>query len=150
MDAGSKWKQRTIRRRAVLVAIAIPIFNSQLEKSRESTDIANARDYYAQVSVGLLDGSLEKANDTMTVADGVQAKLTAVTAADTTTDGSIKVTVTGVKVQQAVFGAWSISDHNVAGADVDAPSNGDNTLIYTFKIEKGTYTTYLETIEYSH
>lgn len=34
---------------AVLVAIAIPVFNSQLEKSRESTDLANVRAAYAQV-----------------------------------------------------------------------------------------------------
>lgn len=34
---------------AVLVAIAIPIFTSQLEKSRESTDLANVRSAYAEV-----------------------------------------------------------------------------------------------------
>ena len=33
----------------VLVAIAIPIFSSQLEKSRESTDLANVRAAYAEV-----------------------------------------------------------------------------------------------------
>ena len=32
---------------AVLVAIAIPVFSSQLEKSRESTDLANVRSAYA-------------------------------------------------------------------------------------------------------
>lgn len=34
---------------AVLVAIAIPVFTSQLEKSRESTDAANARSAYAEL-----------------------------------------------------------------------------------------------------
>jgi type IV pilus assembly protein PilA len=34
---------------AVLVAIAIPIFTSQLEKSRESTDLANVRSAYAEM-----------------------------------------------------------------------------------------------------
>lgn len=34
---------------AVLVAIAIPIFTNQLEKSREATDAANIRSQYAQV-----------------------------------------------------------------------------------------------------
>ncbi|SDB59861.1 type II secretion system protein [Butyrivibrio sp. INlla16] len=34
---------------AVLVAIAIPIFSSQLEKSREATDLANVRAAYAEV-----------------------------------------------------------------------------------------------------
>lgn len=34
---------------AVLVAISIPIFSSQLEKSREATDLANIRAAYAEV-----------------------------------------------------------------------------------------------------
>ena len=34
---------------AVLVAIAIPVFTAQLEKSREATDIANVRSAYASV-----------------------------------------------------------------------------------------------------
>ncbi len=34
---------------AVLVAIAIPVFTTQLEKSREATDQANVRSAYAQV-----------------------------------------------------------------------------------------------------
>ena len=32
---------------AVLVAIAIPVFTSQLEKAREATDVANVRSAYA-------------------------------------------------------------------------------------------------------
>ena len=40
----------------VLVAISIPIFTSQLEKSREAVDLANIRAAYAEVaSEGLLD-----------------------------------------------------------------------------------------------
>ena len=34
---------------AVLVAIAIPVFTTQLEKSREATDVANVRSAYAAV-----------------------------------------------------------------------------------------------------
>ncbi len=34
---------------AVLVAIAIPVFTAQLEKSKEATDIANVRSAYATV-----------------------------------------------------------------------------------------------------
>ena len=33
---------------AVLVAISIPIFTSQLEKSREATDLSNIRAAYAE------------------------------------------------------------------------------------------------------
>lgn len=43
---------------AVLVAIAIPVFTSQLEKSRESTDAANVRSAYAEVVTAYLaDGT---------------------------------------------------------------------------------------------
>ena len=34
---------------AVVVAIAIPVFTTQLEKSREATDVANVRSAYAEV-----------------------------------------------------------------------------------------------------
>lgn len=34
---------------AVLVAIAIPVFTAQLEKSREATDMSNVRSAYAEV-----------------------------------------------------------------------------------------------------
>lgn len=49
---------------AVLVAIAIPIFSTQLEKSKEATDIANVRAAYANVVAkyiveGNSDGSME-------------------------------------------------------------------------------------------
>ena len=36
---------------AVLVAISIPVFTTQLEKARESTDAANLRSAYAEVMV---------------------------------------------------------------------------------------------------
>lgn len=39
---------------AVLVAIAIPVFNSQLEKSREATDMANIRAAYAEIAASAL------------------------------------------------------------------------------------------------
>lgn len=44
---------------AVLVAIAIPVFTAQLEKSREATDLANVRAAYAEQMTALLtwDGS---------------------------------------------------------------------------------------------
>ena len=39
---------------AVLVAVSIPIFSSQLEKSREATDLANVRSAYAQVMMAAM------------------------------------------------------------------------------------------------
>lgn len=44
---------------AVLIAIAIPVFASQLEKSREAADLANVRSAYAQVSAEVLLGDPE-------------------------------------------------------------------------------------------
>ena len=41
---------------AVLVAIAIPVFTSRLEQSRETTDIANLRSAYAAGQVAALAG----------------------------------------------------------------------------------------------
>jgi len=38
----------------VLVAISIPIFTTQLEKSREATDLANIRSAYAMVAAEML------------------------------------------------------------------------------------------------
>ena len=44
---------------AVLIAIAIPVFSSQLEKTREATDLTNVRSAYAQVSAEALLGNSE-------------------------------------------------------------------------------------------
>ena len=61
---------------AVLTAIAIPVFTSQLEKSREATDLANIRSKYAEMMVAILDatgtditGDTYKVNLKQTVAD---------------------------------------------------------------------------------
>ena len=51
---------------AVLVAIAIPVFQSQLEKAREAADISSIRNAYAQMMLNATDGSA-KADDTMEV-----------------------------------------------------------------------------------
>ena len=40
----------------VLVAVSIPIFTAQLEKSREATDAANIRSAYAEVIANSLSG----------------------------------------------------------------------------------------------
>ena len=41
---------------AILIAIAIPSFTTQLEKAREAADIANIRSAYAEAMVKYLDG----------------------------------------------------------------------------------------------
>ena len=48
---------------AVLVAISMPIFSSQLHKARVAVDIANLRNFYAELQVNYLE--TEKPNDTV-------------------------------------------------------------------------------------
>lgn len=38
----------------ILTAISIPVFTSQLEKSREATDLANVRSAYAEVLTAVI------------------------------------------------------------------------------------------------
>ena len=45
---------------AVLVAISIPIFTSQLEKSRDATDEANVRSAIAEVTAAVLSDDKDK------------------------------------------------------------------------------------------
>jgi len=54
---------------AVLVAIAIPVFTSQLEKSREATDAANIRSAYAEVMAAALSEAADGEIAGVTVAN---------------------------------------------------------------------------------
>lgn len=108
---------------AVLVAIAIPVFTAQLEKSRESVDLANLRSAYAECSSSALidtasgtgvavngtgdDKAYEKTvalqqkeNDWLT--ENATAKIGNVTVPTFTTERSIKVSV-NVKSGQATL-----------------------------------------------
>ena len=52
---------------AVLIAIAIPVFTAQLEKSREAVDAANIRSAYAEVMVEVVSGDPAKAEKKVTL-----------------------------------------------------------------------------------
>ena len=56
---------------AVLVAISIPIFNSQLEKSRDAVTVANIRAAYAQASTDVLTATDPGTGFTYENKDGV-------------------------------------------------------------------------------
>ena len=119
---------------AVLVAISIPIFTSQLEKSKEATDIANIRSYYAEITTGLLTGDLTKANDTVTVGNNLTAKLSA--NLPTTAGETFTVVVSGVTFKQSVA-AWQTADFDIAGvkkASVAGWASTHNQITYTFKL----------------
>ena len=48
---------------AVLVAIAIPVFTAQLEKSREAVDAANIRAEYAELMADAITGEVKTGAD---------------------------------------------------------------------------------------
>ena len=54
---------------AVLVAISIPVFTSQLERAREATDLANIRAAYAEVMTDYLaaGANTEKSSGPITI-----------------------------------------------------------------------------------
>jgi len=132
---------------AVLVAIAIPIFTAQLEKSRESTDVANARDYYAEISACLLDGSLNATDNTMTISGGLNVTATF----NATTKKLESVTVAGVTINQKEAD-WAIGDFKVAGVAVTAPTAamitaGTADITYTYTVTA--QNTYLTSVAYA-
>lgn len=48
---------------AVLVAVSIPIFTTQLEKARDATTVANLRAAYAEATVQILDETVDDGNE---------------------------------------------------------------------------------------
>ena len=93
---------------AVLVAIAIPVFNKQLEKSKAATDLANIRSGYADVVSAYLTGDIDFGGaDTKTATlkvdgtaftgtgDTYKTKGASANADATATVGSLKVNGTG-------------------------------------------------------
>ena len=112
---------------AVLVAIAIPIFTNQLEKAREATDIADARDFYAEIATALVSGDLNDAKATIHVGNNLEAK-------GAFTDGVVTtVTVSGWTAHQTVA-KWQAGDQTVAGVKVAADTDwkGKTNIVFTF------------------
>ena len=115
---------------AVLVAIFIPIFTNQLEKSREATDVADARDFYAEIATALVSGTLNSTNTTIQVGSAVDA-----TAEYNETSGALEtVTVTKWVAHQKVAN-WQSGDQIIANVTVAASNNwaGATSIVYEFK-----------------
>ena len=114
-------------RAAVLVAIAIPVFTSQLEKSREATDLANVRSAYAELVTAA-----------MTEETSIVSNSTDITySVNTATKGSYVYTAT-VKLHQAVDD-WATANAATAVAGVTATgtptANGSATITFTENTE---------------
>ena len=52
---------------AVLVAVSIPIFTSQLEKSRESVDLSNIRSAYSEVMADAITDGQDHTSNTISL-----------------------------------------------------------------------------------
>ncbi len=95
---------------AVLVAIAIPVFTTQLEKSREATDMSNLRAAYAEVIAEYLsNGAKTNSKTTATVT----ARQT-VSGWQNTENGKLQVRVNGaekeISAAAKINGAtWSVT-----------------------------------------
>ena len=96
-------------RKGVLVAISIPIFTSQLEKSREATDEANIRSIYAQLSADVLTETTISDNTNCPVA----ATYTVQKGADNVWVGTATYTMT-----QQTSGTASGNDVNLGGEKI--------------------------------
>ena len=100
---------------AVLVAIAIPVFTSQLEKSREAVDESNLRSAYAQVSAAVLTEDLTTSAEeigkdtTMSVTKGADGVITGVVeyklqqSQDKLQSGETSITIGGVSIADTEF-----------------------------------------------
>ena len=119
---------------AVLVAIAIPVFTSQLEKSKEATDISNIRSYYAEITTGLLTGDMKKADDSVIVGNNMSAVLTTEDGLPSESGKTFDVEINNFKFQQGQ-NSWQTADFEVAGiakGSVSEYTSGANTVTYTF------------------
>ena len=85
---------------AVLVAIAIPIFTSQLEKSRDSVAISNIRAAYAEATTEVMTYTKD-----LTLSDtGNNFSITAITSA---ANPGYTVVINGVNIPSQVQDNWS-------------------------------------------
>lgn len=121
---------------AVLVAISIPIFRSQLEKAREATDMANIRSAYAEASAAALENA-----DWNTDGPASNNTFTAYTynKGEGTWTITVKATQT-VKDNGPDGCGWANGMPNIGGINVDASTDSyevevkaDGTCIITAK-----------------
>ncbi len=110
----------------VLVAIAIPVFTSQLEKAREATDEANIRALYAETTAAVLSG----ATSATTTING--ATLTVSTTSGVTTG------VATYKLKQAKDDLESGVDINIGGVNLAHASFGNNKTVTITVKDDGT------------
>ena len=117
----------------VLVAVSIPIFTSQLEKSREATDLANIRAAYAEATADLLTEESKTTGATTTTVyyDAGSGKLVSTKPANTYLKGTAQETA----LADTVIGNYTyMTSTNASGKVVKAVIDYENGTV-TLSIE---------------
>ena len=121
------------------MAIAIPVFTNQLEKSREATDMSNIRGYYAEITTALTTNDLDAGSTGKTLilgnGNGEKKVTAAVTTAMTGASGTFVVTVSNITANQTVS-QWQSGDQEVAGYVIKADNDmkDKTTIAFTFTV----------------
>lgn len=116
----------------VLTAIAIPVFTSQLERSREATDISNIRSYYAEVTTGLLTGDLKTTGNAITVGKDITATMK--NDLPVAKDGTFDVELSPVNFSQKVAD-WQTKGYDIAGVtSMTAWASTYSKVTFTFTL----------------
>lgn len=120
---------------AVLVAVAIPVFTTQLENSRDGVSISNIRAAYAQAQSAYLTSAGNKGWTSKEVGDTNQSvKVT------TNANGVVtKVEVGGVAIKSQKANSWGGVDSQLPfdGKTVTDPGvPGDYTVTFNYSNEK--------------
>lgn len=102
--------------KAVLVAIAIPVFTTQLEKSREATDLANLRSAYA-----------EKMTEILTWDGKTAITATKVTAKQTQANWQSDGNATSTKIADGLDGAGIDVPQSTKGWDITVSNPTDGS-----------------------
>lgn len=86
---------------AILVAIAIPVFGSQLNKAKAGTDLANLRSAYAAAQIEVLTNNAADKDSVQTAIDNALPSVTSAFDSSkkiTAADGIVKTQTDGTKI----------------------------------------------------
>ncbi len=109
---------------AVLVAVAIPVFNAQLEKSRDATSVANIRSAYAEAVTSLLTGGDNGSTGHVTY---------------NVTSGAGSIQVSGVKILTQKADSWNGTAAELPLSVTDGGTRKSNATV-TFTVSGGEIT----------
>ena len=121
---------------AVLTAIAIPVFTSQLEKSREAVDLSNIRSYYAEIVPAILTGDLDDSTDKISI-QGKEVTTTGAKSGGKYADFTVTVPLGAKDVKQSVSQWQTTTDLEIGGYVIPATTDmvGASAIVYSFKVQ---------------